>query len=597
MTCNIKIPYMTDLQPTRTNSGMPRRLADFATLPDALDYAAQGDTGLNFYSARKGLEVVLPYAQLQARAVATAHRLRNAGLEVGDRVAIVAETDADFVVTFFACQYAGLIPAPLPLPVAFGGRAGYIAHLKRILQVCGARAVFGPQSLVEWVREAAQTLNLLHAGSLADLPASDEARHALPTPNAEALSYLQFSSGTTRFPLGVEITHKAFMANAHGILKHGLKVRDDDRCTSWLPLYHDMGLVGFLLAPLTTQMTVDMMPTRDFARRSLGWLQMISDNKSTLAYSPSFGYELCSRRARTAKLETMDLSSWRVAGIGGDMIRVPVLDRFAECFAPVGFDKKAFVASYGMAEATLAISFAPLQKGLESEVVDLNVLDRESRAQAPAPDASGPQREFMLCGAPLPGHKIEVRNAKGEVLEEGQVGHIFVNGPSLMKEYFGNAGETACVLTPDGWLDTGDLGYFRRGQIVITGRAKDLILVNGRNVWPQDLEWAAERGADGLRTGDVVAFSVDDGDEEHVVLLVQTRSSDPERRQALINAIEGLVSAEYGVVAKVVNVPPHSLPQTSSGKLSRNKARKMYLEGAFMKPTGQKINTGVSGHA
>jgi fatty-acyl-CoA synthase len=572
---------MSDLKPTPTDSGLVRRMADFELMGDALDYAAQGKSGLNFYSARNGLEEVMPYAQLRERALNAAQRMLAAGLVSGDRVAVIAETDAEFVVTFFGCAYAGLIPAPLPLPVAFGGKEGYIAHLKRIMQVCGARAVFAPSSLVEWVEDAAQTLDLAYAGALADLPAIKGDDVPLPRANPKDMCYLQFSSGTTRFPLGVEITHEAFMANAHGISQHGLRVMDGDRCASWLPFYHDMGLVGFLLVPLATQMSVDLMPTRDFARRSLGWLKIISDNRSTLAYSPSFGYELCARRARTANIDHLDLSCWRAAGIGGDMIRLPVLERFAECFAKSGFDEKAFVASYGMAEATLAISFAPQDKGLVYDRLDLNALDRDSRAIPTTPNSSVPQRTFVLCGGPLPGHAIEVRDAKGNVLEEGQVGRVFVTGPSLMKEYYGNAGETACVMTQEGWLDTGDLGYFRDGQIVITGRAKDLILVNGRNVWPQDLEWAAESGNDVLRAGDVAAFSIDDGEGEKVVLLVQTRISDPKRRDSLLSGIEGLVSAEYGLLAKVVSVPPHSLPQTSSGKLSRIKARRMYLEGAF----------------
>lgn len=572
---------MTDLTPTAKHSGIPFRLADFELMTDALDYAARGKTGLNFYSARNGLEEVVPYSELRVRALDAAQRMLAAGLEPGDRVAIIAETDADFVATFFGCEYAGLIPAPLPLPVAFGGKDGYIAHLKRIMQVCGARAVFGPESMIEWLQDAAQELNLVYAGSLSGFQPPRGAAFALPRAKADDMSYLQFSSGTTRFPLGVEITHRAFMANAHAISADGLQISAGDRCCSWLPFYHDMGLVGFLLVPIATQMSVDLMPTRDFARRSLGWLKMISDNRATLAYSPSFGYELCARRAKTAKIEHLDLSCWRAAGIGGDMIRKSVLDRFTERFSEVGFDGKAFVASYGMAEATLAISFAPLEHGIVHEKLDLNALDRDSKAVAPEQNSGVPERSFILCGPALPGHEIEIRDAKGAALSESNVGRIFVTGPSLMKEYYGNAGETACVMTADGWLDTGDLGYMRDGQIVITGRAKDLILVNGRNVWPQDLEWAAENGSEILRTGDVAAFSVDDGEGEQVVLLVQTRISDPESRVSLLNGIEGLVSAEYGLVPKVVSVPPHSLPQTSSGKLSRIKARQMYLQGAF----------------
>ena len=572
---------MSDFEPTPTLSGQEHRLADFELMTDALDYAAKGNTGLNFYSARTGLEEVVPYTQLRERALDAARRMLGGGLNPGDRVAIVAETDSDFVTAFMGCQYAGLIPAPLPLPVAFGGKEGYIRHLNRIMQVCGARAVFGPAVLVEWIMAATKTLDLVYAGALSQFQPDPCAQSDLPQARPDDLSYLQFSSGTTRFPLGVEVTHSSFMANARGISQHGLRLHHDDRCCSWLPFYHDMGLVGFLLVPMACQVSIDLLPTRDFARRSLNWLKIISDNRATLAYSPSFGYDLCTRRARTANIDHLDLSCWRGAGIGGDMIRPAVLERFAERFASTGFDPKAFVASYGMAETTLAISFAPYGQGVVTDTLDLNIMDREARAVAPDKDNPGPSRSFVLCGNVLPDHQIEVRDSAGQALPEGGIGRIFITGPSLMRAYFDNEGETTSVMTGDGWLDTGDLGYYRNGQIVITGRAKDLILVNGRNIWPQDLEWAAETGSDSLRAGDVAAFSVDDGDGERVIMLVQTRISDPERKQALLTGIEGLISAEFGLVAKVVPVPPHSLPQTSSGKLSRNKARQMYVDGVF----------------
>ncbi|VAW02158.1 AMP-binding enzyme, associated with serine palmitoyltransferase [hydrothermal vent metagenome] len=569
------------LQPTSSNSGIALRLADFATLGDALDYAATGDTGLNFYSARKGLVETLPYAELRQRALDLAGRLLGSGLVAGDRVAMVAETDADFATTFFACQYAGLLPAPLPLPVAFGGKDGYIDHIRRIALVCGASAIFCPNSLSDWIKQSAQTLDLVWSGSLDDFLSENTKTLDLPDIDPEGLSYLQFSSGTTRFPLGVEITHKAFMANASAIAKYGLGITAGDRTCSWLPFYHDMGLVGFLLTPVVTQMSNDLLPTRDFARRPLMWLSMISDNKATLAFTPSFGFDLCTRRAAKANLDHLDLSHWRVAGIGGDMIRVGVLERFIERFAETGFKKTTPLPSYGMAETTLAISFVPVGQGIRYDRVDLNRLDREKLAVLVDKDSDVPAREFVLCGPVLPGHQMQVRDDSGKVLGEAQVGRIYVAGPSLMRKYFGNAGETACVMSKDGWLDTGDLGYFRDDQIVITGRAKDLILINGRNVWPQDLEWSAESSVDGLRSGDVAAFSIDDGGQEEVVLLVQTRVSDPKRRSSLLKGIEGLVNAEYGLTTQVVAVPPHSLPQTSSGKLSRSKARKMYLEGTF----------------
>ncbi len=570
---------MTEPTPTLQN-GLAMRIADFGNLAEALDYAARGTTGLNFYSGKGELTEVLPYATLRRQAVALARRLLGLGLKPGERVGLLAESDGDFVRAFFACQYAGLVPAPLPLPAAFGGKEGYITFLRRMIQGADAHAVFGPAVLAEWLAEAVEGLDLRCSGvisALDDAPMVDEA--CLPAP--ESLAYLQFSSGSTRFPLGVAISQPAFMANAHYMAKYGLQLKADDRCTSWLPFYHDMGLVGFLLMPVACQVTVDILPTREFARRPLLWLQLITRNKGSISFSPSFGYELCARRAQTASTDGIDLSSWRRAGIGGDMIRPAVLTRFAERFRANGFAEPAFIPCYGMAETTVALSFSPDGQGAKEDAVDGLVLEREHRA-VPANENSERTRRFVICGQMLPEHEVEVRGEDGALLAEREVGRLFVRGPSLMLGYFGAPEETARVLSQDGWLDTGDLGYLTGGQIVITGRAKDLVIVNGRNVWPQDLEWAAEAEIPALRSGDVAVFSVDNGDDEEVVVLVQCRVTDPAQREALALELTRFFRGRQGLETRVVPVAPHSLPQTSSGKLSRSRARLMYLEGAFL---------------
>ena len=567
------------MTPTPTAPDRPLRAADFATITEALDYAATCETGVNIYSARGELAEALSYRRLRDEAIDLGRRLLASGLLPGDRVGLVAESDGDFIKAFFACQYARLVPAPLPLPAPFGGRQGYIEHIRRMLQTAGARAALGPDALADWMREAAEGLDLEISGSLADL-AVDGAPGDLPGADPDGLSYLQFSSGSTRFPLGVAVTHRALMANIFAINNYGLKVRADDRAVSWLPLYHDMGLIGFFLAPLGSQASLDLLPTAAFVRRPLLWLDLISRNGGTISYSPTFGYELCARRAESLSVEGLDLRSWRAAGIGGDMIRPQVLRNFAERFAPAGFDAKAFLASYGMAEATLALSFAPLSQGLRTEALDVDRLERD---QVAARSASGARRvrEFALCGPALPGHELQVRGERGEALDDDQVGRIYARGPSLMHAYFDQPEETQRVLSEDGWLDTGDLGYFSGGEIVLTGRAKDLIIVNGRNVWPQDLEWTAEAEAAALRSGDVAVFSVPGEGEETVVALVQCRTSDPEARERLRADIAGCLRLRHGVETEVVLAPPHSLPRTSSGKLSRSRAKAMYQSGQF----------------
>ncbi len=570
-------------EPTPTSTpGRAISYAAFGTIAEALDHAALGVTGFNIYSGKGRLAEVLPYHTLRAQALGLARRMLGAGLRPGERVGLVAESDGDFLRAFCACQYAGLVPAPLPLPAAFGGREGYIAHLRRMVETAQAHALFGPDMLEGWIEEAARGLDMRLAGSYRLLDGVAEAA-TLPAQDPEALAYLQFSSGSTRFPLGVAISQRAFMANAHYMARDGLAVTEQDRCTSWLPFYHDMGLVGFFLMPLACQLSVDILPTREFARRPLLWLELISRNRGTVSFSPSFGYELAVRRGETVATEGLNLASWRRAGIGGDMVRPAVLARFAARFEACGFAEGAFVPCYGMAEATLALSFTPPGEGARQDVIDGAILEREHRA-VPATAETTRTRGFVLCGRMLPAHVAEVRGEDGSVLPERQVGRIFVRGPSLMRGYFGAPAETREVLSPEGWLDTGDLGYCTDGQLVITGRAKDLILVHGRNVWPQDLEWAAEADIPPLRSGDVAVFSVDNGVAEEVVVLVQCRSTDAAAREKLLHDCTKFFRGRHGLETRVVLVPPRSLPQTSSGKLSRSRARAMYLAAEFAAP-------------
>ncbi|MBM3651221.1 MAG: AMP-binding protein, partial [Alphaproteobacteria bacterium] len=389
------------------------------------------------------------------------------------------------------------------------------------------------------------------------------------------LCYIQFSSGSTRQPHGVQITQAALMANLDGITgPAGLEVVAGDRAASWLPLYHDMGLIGFLMAPLSTQLSLDYLTPRDFARRPAQWLAIISRNRGTIAYSPSFGYDLAVRRGAKQVPADLDLSCWRHAGIGGDMIRPDVLDRFAASFAPAGFDRNAFIPSYGMAEVCLAITFSPHGTGVRTDTI----ATEGNRA-----------RRFVRCGKVLPGHRLEVRGEDGRVLGDRAVGRIFVAGPSVMPGYFGEPEASREVLSADGWLDTGDLGYMLDGEIVVTGRAKDLIIVNGRNIWPQDIEWAIE-ARKVVKNGDSVAFSVESGPDgeagERVVVAVLARVAGDEGRRMLASDVAAAVREAIAVDCDVVLVPPAmGLPTTSSGKLSRSRAKANYLAGHYAPKT------------
>lgn len=561
---------------TPTKHSLPLRYADFETLAEALDYAADGDTGFNFYDGRGALYEVLPYATLRTRARETARRFQALDVKPGARVALVADTVPGFMESFFACQYAGLVPVPLPVTVGLGSRDAYVAQLRGLLDSCRASIALAPEEFMPFLMQAADQMSLTYLGayeSLHDLPLADS---LVRDDDADATAYLQYTSGSTKFPRGVIISQRQVMQNLTSIVARGVQIRDDDRLASWLPLYHDMGLVGCVLAALTSQRSVDYLATRHFAMRPRLWLGLISRNRATVSFSPSFGYELCSRRIRHNATD-FDLSCWRIAGAGAETIRPASLKRFADTLAPAGFDDSAFVACYGMAECSLAISFAPVGEGLSVDSVDAETLAAEHRAAPVAPGGTAHVTTFVDCGDVLPEYDFEIRDDNGSVLGDRAIGHIHVRGPSVMSGYFNDPDASAAALSSDGWLNTGDLGYRIGRRIIITGRAKDLIIVNGRNIWPQDLEWLAESQPE-LRPGDALAFAAPSmTGRDAAVLVIQCRLRESNARRELIERLEGLVRREYGVECLVEAVAPHTLPRTSSGKLSRSGARRDYV--------------------
>jgi fatty-acyl-CoA synthase len=569
-----------ELVATATDDALPRRFADFATLGEALDYAAQGTRGLNFHDPRGKLARPYPYRELRDNALAMAARLIGQGVVPGDRIALVAETSPEFAALFFGAIYAGAWPVPLPLPTSFGGRGAYVDQLAVQLASSDPKYLFYPPEIAEMGDDAAAAKGVTGMAwdAFAALPAAPV---DLPLANGQDIAYLQYSSGSTRFPHGVAVTHHALLNNlaAHS---HGMHVRDGDRCISWLPWYHDMGLVGCFLSPIANQVSADYLKTEDFARRPLAWLDLISRNPgTTLSYSPTFGYEICSRRVstQTHAADRFDLSRWRVAGNGADMIRPDVMQRFVDVFAQAGFTASAFLPSYGLAEATLAVSIMPPGEGIVVELVE------ETQLSGGTARADRPQRyrAVVNCGKAARDMTIEVREEDGSILPDRAIGKVWCTGPSLMTGYFRDPEATAACMVPDAkgrvWLDTGDMGYLSEGYVYIVGRAKDMIIINGKNHWPQDIEWAVEQ-LPGFKAGDIAAFAITaSGGEETPAVLVQCRTSDAAERRRLHDEIRERVRAITGMNCIIELVPPRTLPRTSSGKLSRSKARSLYLTG------------------
>jgi len=534
---------------------------------------------------RGQLDRVYPYREMREDAIEMAYRLIAAGIKREDRVALIAETAPDFAALFCACVYVGAWPVPLPLPTTFGGKDSYIDQLAVQLDSSDPVILLYPEEIAEMAKAAADKQGC--AGeSWQEFAKRDAPKCELPETGPDDICYLQYSSGSTRFPTGVAVTHKALLHNLYG---HAVSMNlgENDRCVSWLPWYHDMGLVGCFLSLVANQFSVDLLKPDAFARRPLAWLDMISRNKgNSLSYSPTFGYDICARRisSQTQVAERFDLSRWRLAGNGADMIRPDVMQNFVNAFADAGFKASAFTPSYGLAEAVLAVTVMPPGEGIRVELVE------EERLSGTPRDLSRPARyrAIVNCGKPLPDMEIRIAGEDGSARGDHQIGKVWCRGPSVMHSYFRNPEATEDCLIPSDepgkgeWLDTGDMGYLADGYLFIVGRAKDMIIINGKNHWPQDIEWAVEQ-LPGFNHGDIAAFSIEmENGEEAPAVLVHCRVSDPSERVHLREQIADKVRSVTGMSCVVELVPPRTLPRTSSGKLSRAKAKKLYLEGEIV---------------
>ena len=382
--------------------------------------------------------------------------------------------------------------------------------------------------------------------------------------------------GSTAAPKGVMVTHGSLVANCWSIATEGMNLElGSDVAVSWLPLYHDMGLIGFVITPLFKATDVVFIPTLTFVKRPNVWLQTLHDFKGTLSFGPNFAFALATKRAGEKELSTWDLSRVRLIGCGAEPIHAQTMHDFSEKFARCGLRPGVPMPAYGMAEATLAMSFhEKLAPELDVCILDAEAFRAEGRVVDPADDALA--LAFVGCGRPFREHALGIMDADGNLLPELREGEIVFRGPSLTPGYWQNPEATAEVFRPDGWLRTGDLGFLRNGNIYITGRSKDLIILNGRNHHPQTIEWAVAE-IDGVRKGNVVAFSRPGADSEELVIVAETR---PEPPANLAETIQAAVADQLSLkVAQVILLGAGQLPKTSSGKLQRRKTREQYMRG------------------
>jgi len=550
-----------------------------ATLVEALlQHASRGpDRGFRFIGA-DSQERFFTYAAMLEEARNRGSHLRARGLQVNDRVALVLGEGHEFVLSFLGAIYAGLIPVPIYPRASFKAIEAYQETVSHIIQSAGAKALITAQDMLPFLTTVAQN-NATHDGLrevlTADTAFAGTAPHIDPViAQGDDLCFLQFTSGSTARPKGVMVTHASLHANSSAFLgPEGLNRTDEDLGVSWLPLYHDMGLIGFILATILFELPVVVMPTASFARRPLLWLDVITRFRATITYAPNFAYQLLAKRVKDSDLAALNLSTLRVAGCGAEPIRAQTLRDFAQRLAPAGFRPDIFLPSYGMAEATLALTFHPLGQPIVTETIDTQALAEGRAVPAKADDPHA--LELVSCGVTFTDHQLKVVNAEGQTLKEREVGEVVVKGPSVTEGYFNNPTATQQAYR-DGWLHTGDLGYISAGNLYICGRLKDLIIIRGANYYPQDIEWAvAELPL--VRQGRVVAFSIVRNGEEQLVVIAEAPSSSAE---TLKKEIPIKVYESVGIqVSHVVIAGLGTLPQTSSGKLQRAKTKQLFENG------------------
>ncbi len=533
-------------------------------------------SGVTFVDLRER-ETWLAWGEVLARARRAAAALARLGVRPGDRVAMVLRTEPAFLDAFFGSMLAGAVPVPLYPPLRLGRLEEYQAATARLLAVSGARIVIagGPvrRLLGEALARARPDLGCVGAGPLAAGPGE----LALPASPGD-LALVQFSSGSTVDPKPVALTHANLLAQIEALTAL-VRPTAADVLVSWLPLYHDMGLVGCLLGAMSYPGPLVLIPPEHFLARPALWLRAMARHRGTITGAPHFAYAYAAGRVADQDLAGMDLSPWRVALDGAESVTAPALRRFAERFGRFGLDPGALMPCYGLSEATLAVTVAPAGRAPRVESLDPEVLAERGEV-VPG------RREAVSVGVPVPGAEVEIRDRDGTPLPERRLGRIFVRSPSVMRGYLGDAAATARTLA-GGWLDTGDLGFAAGGELFVHGRAKDLVIVRGSNHVPEEFE-ACLDGLVGLRPGCAVALGwlPEGADEEQLLILAERpRGARGGGTPALEERVRRAVLERTGVRPHTVRLlAAGTLPRTSSGKMRRGEALRRFLAGALAPP-------------
>ena len=521
-----------------------------------------------------GAETRVTYAELEAHARGLAARLQDSGA-AGERVLIVLQPGLEYVIAVFGCLFAG----STAVPCALSSRMERARQLPAIAIDSGAKCAIGGRPF----SEDPEFAHLAWIG-VDSTNVEGSALWREPDLNADQPALLQYTSGTTSSPRGVMVSHANLLANAQSIAE-GFRHPKGRWGVTWLPPYHDMGLMGGILQPVYLGDPSAVISPLDFVRRPVMWLEAVSRYRVRTSGGPNFAYELCARTITSAESANLRLDSWELAYVGAEPVRVDTLDRFARKFAPLGFKRESFFPCYGLAEATLYVS------GGRPSVRYLSAAGlREHRVVEKSEREDGDARPIVGCGRPAAALKVSIVNPEtGRPGEAGSIGEIWVSGPTVASGYWNRPEETRetfhARLGDDGdgpFLRTGDLGFVRDGELFVTGRCKDLIIVRGRNHYPQDIENTVVGTSPAIRPGTCAAFSVDSGTEEKAVLILEMPRPRPERLDVLAGDIrQAVVDAHELQVSTIVVVRPGAIPRTSSGKARRLECRARYISGAL----------------
>ncbi len=563
----------------------PVRNAFGPTIIEALaDLREEDKEGVVFYADDLS-QTLVSFSELYERVTNCAENLKETGLMPGERVGLVVPKPQDFVVCFLGALAARLVPVPMYPPFSLGKLDTYIANAAAILEQAQARALITDSKMerILWslVDRVDSLERVIKTETLQAFPKKKRAAFVLGDLELDDIAFLQFTSGSTSAPKGVVITHKVLLANMDAFMR-AYEIGPGDKALSWLPLFHDLGLIGFVLATCWYGLPTVILPTALFVKRPALWMQAMHEHQATISCAPNFAFALATRRTTEAQRSGLDLSRLRMLGCGAEPTHPDTIQAFLDAFKPCGLTPECIVSVYGLAENVLGVSFSPLLDPIHVDHVDRDTYLDEGRAE---PSTADDFLRFVSVGFTYPGFQIQIVDGDGAALADRMIGEIVVRGPSVAAGYFNNSDASADVFTADG-LKTGDLGYLADGELFLTGRKKDTIIINGRNYDPQSIEWVVQ-DVPGVRKGNVVAFGVTTNTSETLVIVAEAAATD---HDALHQTILAKVRQDIGLgIHDICFLEPGALPKTSSGKLQRSQTRAAYLAGTLGKEGSRTI--------